>query len=119
LGLVSQSLSISEVIMKYFSIAALAIIAGCTAQQATKVEAFNAQAATQLQLVSAVVCQGDRLLQPVVVPLAASVLTAVIPTAAAPIAGAVALDKALIHPVVEAACAAIGGLPVAAVVASK
>jgi hypothetical protein len=103
--------------MKYFSIAALAIIAGCTAQQATKVEAFNTQAADQLQLVTSVVCQGDKTLQPVVVPLAAAVTTAVIPSATAAVAGAVALDTALVHPAIAAACAAVGGVPVAAIVA--
>ena len=104
--------------MNRIAIAALILVAGCTAQQAATVEAFNTQAADQLQLVTSVVCQGDKTLQPVVVPLAAAVTTAVIPSATAAVAGAVALDTALIHPAIAAACAAVGGKPVAAIVAA-
>ena len=54
-----------------------------------------------------IACQIDAALQPILVPLAAELVPALAPIAAT--------DEALVHPAVVAACAAIGGKPVAVI----
>lgn len=75
---------------------ALALMFGLTACSATQV-------ATMAQ-VNTAICQDAAALQPVLVPLGATIATAVDPAAAVAIAGAVKLDTAAIHPALQAAC---------------
>lgn len=87
-------------------ILAACLLAGCTPAQVAQVQNANA-----------VFCQKDGALQPILVPLNAAVATAVVPTAAPVVAGAVALDTAVVHPSIVAACAAVNATPVAVPVA--
>lgn len=59
--------------------------------------------ALRLQAVNAIVCESAATLQPILVPLAATITVVVDPTLAAPVAGAVALDNKL-HPELQALC---------------
>ncbi len=59
--------------------------------------------AVRLQAINAIVCEATATLQPIVVPLAATVTVIVDPALAAPVAGAVALDNKL-HPELQALC---------------
>ena len=59
--------------------------------------------AVRLQAINAIVCESTATLQPIVVPLAATVTVIVDPALAAPVAGAVALDNKL-HPELQALC---------------
>jgi hypothetical protein len=87
------------------ALSALLLCACTSAQVATTIQT-NPQIATAV----AVVCQVDGQVQPIVVLLATPIVTVVAPAYAVPVAGAVAVDKATVHPAVVAACAAVKGI---------
>ena len=94
--------------MKFLPVfAILALTAGCTLQQLKTAQSVNA-----------VVCQQDAALQPVIVPLASAAVAAVAPGTAAGVAGIVALDNAVVHPELQAVCAAVAGVLVGAIAAT-
>lgn len=108
--------------MRKLALVSLLAFSACTQQQVANVQAANTKALAQLQTVVAAVCQIDAQDQPIVVALAAPVVTAVSatnPTAGAAVAGAVALDTTVVHPDIVAACARMNAVPVAAVPAAK
>lgn len=73
-------------------------LVACSAEQQAKVEAFNARAAQVAPEAIRVACAIDGVAQPV---------AAVVVQLAAPgAAGVVQADKALLHPLIERACAA-------------
>jgi len=92
------------------------LLSACSATTTAKIEAANDAFVSQLATVTVAACQIDSQLQPVLVPLTSAVVTAVYPLATSAVAGMVALDTASIHPVIVAACKAVGGLAVAAAV---
>lgn len=81
------------------SIAILSFLAACSSDPSKQ--------AKVVQVVDAA-CVIDHVFQPVVVALAPAAAAAV-PGGEAVAAGAVAVDQTLVHPAVEAACAALGG----------
>jgi hypothetical protein len=93
-------------------------LAACSPAQVSQIQAKNAQIVSQVATVTAVACQVDGQVQPVVVALAAPVVSAVVPGSAVAVAGTVAVDQTVVHPAIVAACAAVGGAAVSLVPAA-
>lgn len=91
----------------FFSLAVVAALSACSQTPAQ----VNAKVAN----VVAAVCAVDGLAQPVVVALAAPIVSVAVPGSAPAVAAGVALDNAVVHPAITAACATVGGVPVAVV----
>jgi hypothetical protein len=97
---------------KLFTTALSAVLlCACTSAQVATTVQSNPNLATAV----AVACQVDGQVQPIVVTLAAPIVTAVAPGSAAAVAGAVVVDKSTVHPAIVAACAAIKGVALAVV----
>ena len=92
----------------------LLALGACTDAQLQQAQTENAKVVSQIVTVTQAACKVDAQAQPVIVTLGAPVVTAVVPSSAPAVAGAVALDVTVIHPDIVAACAAVGGVAVAA-----